>query len=554
MIKNEPYPLVSSLFITREAWPVNLVRCLTSVHTENSLGPGHPPLPVYVPLDQIYQNTQPKMATTNAQRGPGEVSQQTSNKWQHSTKDIWNRSTRAWYESKDRYHQATVEAYHRSTDSLSNSQSRCQQGTTDAWRRSSNSLSNSKDRCHQSTMDLWQRSSNTWKNSKTRCRQSTAEMLSRSAIKLYQSTDRLHKSPYASDRALENSNQSTQASKSNPSLPSSLHRNSLPAESFSQCTQFSQPSTSPNPSQDSQPPQYSTLPKSPQNSQSSQSSPSSDTSTDSMPPKYQIIDPSSDDKSQDQQIRELLNMTDHTFFRLHQAKQLRNSKSVLLGEIEHNWINSTITDAQRTGQDLAKLVEPHRLDMAKRKGKITAANKKRWKLEDCQKACEKQASLILHQDRLDKVFTHLQNIVTTEEETSPELSPNSVESHPDTIPELEATKPPLAELIGDAEFIPAPAELPSDSNPETIIAELPCDSPILRAKPVQPVPKIIITRTPEDISVEYIGSPTTPDHSKNETNEMNEVIAWKQTRNDVRLQQSASLSNIIADMDNARIK
>ncbi|CAI7652650.1 unnamed protein product [Penicillium pancosmium] len=507
------------------------------------------------------------MATANAQTQADELPQQPANKWQQSTKDVWRRSTQAWSDSKERYHQATVEAWHRSSDSLSNTKNRYEQSTADVWHRSSNSVTSSKNRCHQSTVDAWQRSTNTWKNSKTRCRQSTADMLNRSAVKLYQSTDRLQKLPCAPNKALENhQTQNIQGSQSMTSLPSSLHQQpSLPAEPSLQNTQWPQPVASPKSTPNSQPAQFSTISESPQASQSSQSSESpissnssqsahslSESSTDTMPPKYQLIDPSSKDQQQELQIRELLNMTDNTFFQLHQAKQLRNSKSGLLGEIEHQWINSTINDALQSGQ------KPHRLDMVKRKGKITSSNKKRWKNEDCLKAYEKQSDLILHLERLDKVFTHLKNLTPPQEETS-KSGPDSNESHPQLFSELEAARKPTPELAGDTERAPglidpqAPIELPSDSIPQTFIAELPGDVTSLKPQSAKPVPKIIITRTPENISVEYIGSPATPDQPRHENDEMNQILGWKQTRNDVRLHQSASLSNIIAEMDNARI-
>ncbi|KAJ5973699.1 hypothetical protein N7481_010909 [Penicillium waksmanii] len=513
------------------------------------------------------------MATANAQTQADELPQQPANKCQQSTKleDMWRRSTQAWSDSKERYHQATVEAWHRSSDSLSNTKSRYEQNTADAWHRSSNSVTSSKDRCHQSTMDAWQRSTDTWKNSKTRCRQSAAEMLNRSAVKLYQSTDRLQNLSYTPNNAFENhQTQIIKASQSTASLPSSLHQQpSLPAEPSSQNTQWSQPLTSPKSSPNPQLPQKFTVPESPQTSQSSQSSespissnssqsahPLSECSTDTMPPKYQLIDPSSKDQQQELQIRELLNMTDNTFFQLHQAKQLRNSKSGLLGEIEHQWINSTINDALQSGQSLVKLLEPHRLDMVKRKGKITSSNKKRWKNEDCLKAYEKQSNLILHQERLDKVFTHLKNLSPAQTSKS---GPDSNELHPRSFSELEAARKPTPELTGDTERtsglieLQAPIELPSDSVPQAIIAELPGDATSLKTESAKPVPKIIITRTPENISVEYIGSPATPDQPRHENDEINQILGWKQTRNDVRLHQSTSLSNIIAEMDNARI-
>jgi len=495
------------------------------------------------------------MAAANPQNKESEETQRITDKWQDSTKDIWRRSTQVWSDSKDRYHQATLETWHRSSDSLANSKNRYEQSTTEAWRRSSMTLAQSKERCQQSTMDAWQRSTNSWKSSKARCRQSTAEMLSRSAMKLYQSTNQLQRLPHGQTKSSDNQIQTIQPSESTPALPSSLQH---------QTSQSSEPAS--RNSYPSQPPSYYSSTESPQSIQSSEttissSSPQtaeapSQSPTAPMPSKYNLIDPSSKDQKQDEQIRELFNMTDHTFFQLHQTKQLQKAKSELLGEIEYQWIDSAINDARRMSQDLAKLLEPHRLDMVKRKGKIGSSNKKRWKNEDCQKAYEKQSRLFRHQESLDKVFAHLQSLSSEQRHTpvsSPDTSPDSQEPHPVITPELDAVRP-VAELTGDAIFAPTPAELASESKPETVIAELPGDTTVAPSESPRSVPKIIITRTPENISVEYLGSPATPDQPYHESHEMNEILGWKQTRNDVRLHQSASLSNIIAEMDNARIK
>ncbi|KAJ5085773.1 hypothetical protein N7532_010544 [Penicillium argentinense] len=461
--------------------------------------------------------------SSDTQSRPGEQVQQSTNKWQQSTKDLWRRSTQVWSDSKDKCHQSTMEAWHRSSDSLANSKQRYQQSTAEAWHRSTN----------------------TWVDSKTRCRQSTADMLNRSATKLYQSTDRLQRLPQTSNKAIESNAIKHRASKSVESL-STLSRQ--PSPSIQTSPQNTQPQsyTSPPSSEATQSPQSG---PSSESSQSTQSP--SEASTDTALPKYDMIDPFSKGQKQEQQIRQLLNMTDQTFFQIHQAKQLRNSKSALLGEIEHNWINSIITDALHVGQDLAKLVEPHRLDMAKRKGKITSANRKRWKIEDCQKAQEKQSRLILHQDRLSRVFTHLRDLTESQK-----TSPDSEQGKEEDIAELGTSETSIPELSGDSQFVSpvAPAELPSDPIPTTVIAELPGDSALVVANPTPQIPKIIITQTPGDVSVEYLGSPDTPDHASHETNELDEILAWRHARNDVRSQQSTSLSNIIARMDSARVE
>lgn len=243
-----------------------------------------------------------------------------------------------------------------------------------------------------------------------------------------------------------------------------------------------------------------------------------------------------------------------------------------LGEIEHNWINSTIVDADDSARELADLLEHCRLDMAKRKGKgkISSTNRKQWKFQGRGRAKEKQARLVRYQCRLDRVLSHLGNLENSQEapaqepglNTTAELSvaepaAKSAELSSDVSPDAVAELP--SDVLPKLEI--AVAELPSSSaaitrKPVPFIAELPGDSTIICVQPAQmaiDIPKIIVTSTPDESSFTIGESPNTP-IANPESKELNEILAWKETRNSIRLQQSESLSKIVSRMESTRSK
>jgi hypothetical protein len=288
------------------------------------------------------------------------------------------------------------------------------------------------------------------------------------------------------------------------------------------------------------------------------------------------VDLSIQKRRPDEQIRGLLKFTDHVSSQVQKAKRLRDSKSTHLGEIEHNWINSTIVDADDSARELAALLELCRLDMAKRKGKgkISSTNRKQWKFQGRGRAEEKQSHLVRYQCRLDRVLDHLENLKIPQEipaqepaaTTAAELS--VAEPVAKSVAELssDTTLVSVAELPPEpktpvAELRSSPGTLPSSSGtiirkPVPFIAELPGDSAMIKIQSTwtaRNIPKIIVTNTPDESSFTLVGSPDTP-NATYESRELNEILSWKDTRNSIRLQQSESLSKIVSSMESTRSK
>lgn len=467
------------------------------------------------------------------------------------------------------------ELWHQSTAKWQQSTNKLQQSTTEVWRRSATAWHDSKGRCHQTTMEAWHKSADSWNHSKTMCRQLTAGM-ARSANRIYQSTDGLQHM-YLLEYQAEQKKPPTEQS----SEPASLPTENIPHTPESpQAVQLEKTRSLTETSKSSQPKISTTSPSSQPSPVSSISSPStsspqspSETATNLTATSPLSVDLSIKKRRPDEQIRGLLKFTDHVSSQVKEAKRLRDSKSTQLGEIEHNWINSTIVDADDSARELADLLELCRLDMAKRKGrgKISSKNRKHWKFQGRGRAEEKQSRLVRYQCRLDRVLNHLENLKLP-------LESPAHENAAETAAELSTTDPgakSVAELSSDVSPHPV-AELPSDMSqePKTSVVELPSLSGTIMRKPVpalaelpgdrtiiciQPpqiartIPKIIVTNTPDDSSFTLVGSPDTP-NATYESRELNELMSWKETRNSIRLQQSESLSKIVSKLDSTRSK
>lgn len=246
------------------------------------------------------------------------------------------------------------------------------------------------------------------------------------------------------------------------------------------------------------------------------------------------IDTVDEQGSEEEQIRDILNLTDQVVYQASQAKHLRKSKSNLLGEIELSWIDSTIAEASEAARHLAKRVEPYRLEILKRKGKLRSSHRKSWRLVDYHSACERLAELTLHQKRLEKAMEHLQN------------APNPTQNSDDNF-KLEAA----AELSDAAQVTTTTFELPCDpvrASPqsETTLVDL-SGSPVVEARlPSWSIPKIIVTQAPDGVFFDHHSEETDEEFRADESNELDEVLQWDQTRHEIRLRQSESLSNIVA--------
>ncbi|KAJ5219056.1 uncharacterized protein N7498_001155 [Penicillium cinerascens] len=360
-------------------------------------------------------------------------------------------------------------------------------------------------------MEAWKRSADTWVQSKTRCRRSTANILNRSASKLHETSERFYRHSLPPERMCDENKEEV-----TPELDETTASTSP--------TQYSQHSPSP---------------KSPQHSQSPRSLPQ--TETDSVEPKHASINiPETTQKTPEKQLLQLLNQTDQVVYKASQARRLRNSQAESLGEIEHSWISSTISDADNAARDLTKLLEPYRLDMVRHKGKMKGANRKRWSLEDSQLARERLSGLTLFQSRLDRAVDHLKGVISHPE--SPQAIDSDIVSELPT--ETRENTPPYVEL---------PCEPSSfESQSATIIAELSENTPINFGSPT-PLPKIIVTQPPDEIMLEHTESPD-EGQANHESHEMDEALYWDQTRNSIQIQQSESFSNIIAKMELTRVE
>ncbi|GLI78085.1 hypothetical protein PoHVEF18_006384 [Penicillium ochrochloron] len=489
------------------------------------------------------------------------------------------------------------ELWQQSTAKLQHSTTKWQQSTTEVWRRSTTAWHDTKDRCHQTTMETWHKSADSWKNSKDMCRQSTAGMLARSANRIYQSTDRLqqmhlleHPTEQKKLLAEQNSHLSSISTTNIPQISESpqderpAETRSLPEISKSPQPEISSKPTQPEVSYPSPLSPSSQTQISPVSSVSSPSTASpqspSQLGTDSTATSSLSVDLSIQKRRPDEQVRALLKFTDHVSSQVQKATRMRDSKSTQLGEIEHNWINSTIVDADDSARELAALLELCRLDMAKRKGKgkISSTNRKQWKFQGRGRAEEKQSRLVRYQCRLDRVLDHLENLKIPQEVPAQEPAAKTAAELSVTISVAKS----VAELSSDASPDPA-AELPSYVSPEPktpvtelpsssgtlsvssgtiirkpvpFIAELPGDSAIVQIQPAwtaKNIPKIIVTNTPDDSSFTLVESPDTP-NATYESRELNEILSWKETRNSIRLQQSESLSKIVSSMESTRSK
>lgn len=253
---------------------------------------------------------------------------------------------------------------------------------------------------------------------------------------------------------------------------------------------------------------------------------------------YAIQTPNGHD-SAEEQIRDILNLTDQVMYQANHTMQLKTSKSYLLGEIELDWINSTILEASSAARDLAKLVEPYRLDMLKRKGKMRSAHRKSWSLVDYQSACERFSGLMVHREKLEIVSKHLQGVSELKQHSSNESSGEVVAELPETVEPCSS----VMELHSE----PASTTPQSD----TTLVELPGKSPISKSQSLQPVPKIIVTQAPDDpLSEDMEGFET--EIFTHEDEETSDAPYWEQTCDSIRPQQSESLSDIVAKMESTR--
>ncbi|KAJ6119545.1 hypothetical protein N7523_003825 [Penicillium sp. IBT 18751x] len=390
-------------------------------------------------------------------------------------------------------------------------------------------------------MEAWHRSADTWVNSKTRCRQSTADVLVKSANKWHQTAERLYQNPIRSEARNEGKlveqpseeRASPISTRPTPS-PTSPHPSQSPTSSHS-----SQSPTSPTSSSSSSPIRQSRQAPSP--------------SKMDMDMSHMVETKKSIDVSEitlEKQVLEIINLTDQVLYRAASAKQLKEFKPQLLGEIEYNWIFATISDAGNAARDLAKFVEPYRLELLKHKGKLKSTTRKRWILKDSQLALERRSRLYLFQERLDRAINHLTGDITPpmsprqyNDAVTAELPPQESCSA-----QMSSTEVPRETRVPSSSYAELPARSSHDSDPASGVAELPGDGPRTQVMPLNPVPRIIVTQAPGEMILDRA---ELPDHEQYmyEAYELDGTLHWDETRDNIRMQQSESLANIVAKMD-----
>lgn len=276
-------------------------------------------------------------------------------------------------------------------------------------------------------------------------------------------------------------------------------------------------------------------------------------------------------KAAAKQARALIELTSDISDELKEAQLLCDLKRDQLGEIELDWISTTITDAESANQDLARLVEPLKADMTNNKGKTTHANRKRWRRQDCDRAREMYDHVIAQREHLKGAIDHLSEVkprplvIRKPVEEPKETAVTPVAELPVEDEEIIQSLPAITELPFDPIYIPLElaedfSELPGDSAP--VPSELPGDLPLVNSAlpdssthansaPQPSIPRIIVTQSAGDLLDQEMRSPDI-DFSDHTTSEMHDNLAWKQTRNDYRDQQSASFVKIISKMDTKR--
>lgn len=311
-----------------------------------------------------------------------------------------------------------------------------QRSTRDLVGRSTAMWDNSKYRYHQSTMEIWHKSADSLNGSKDRCHQSVKLMLYRSVSKWNQSADQLHRVARIEDT-----------------------KQHVPARDGQ--------------TQGQTPPQSRFYSRE-LNSQSTNSSPNPKTTSPSAKVKSiisaSVTGPS---LSTEEQIEEFYEATVLVNSTAKQTRQLRDDKRTDLGEIELEWINSTINDAENAANDLAAFANQFK--------QISHQNRSGWKRRDYEVALKKESHMLLSHGKLRTVLSHLGSLQTTLGKDKAFFSP----------PKVSTVASPISELPCETSVIS--------------VFGLQCLSPV---KIERPIPKIIVTQYDGDYDDNEIYSHT----------------------------------------------
>ena len=186
--------------------------------------------------------------------------------------------------------------------------------------------------------------------------------------------------------------------------------------------------------------------------QSNISTVSSATTAVEVPTKTQPIQPASAVKSSaspKEQIGALYNAASATSLLVDQTRRLRDDRSHILGEIELDWVNSTITEADETSNNLSSFIQPFWVAHCK-EADDEALERKIWTRHDIQRALKKESRMLQAHSKVETVFGHLASLPAEMNISSAELKDVEVLAlH--GISELPTTRVvSVAELPGDS--------------------------------------------------------------------------------------------------------
>lgn len=284
-------------------------------------------------------------------------------------------------------------------------------------------------------MGAWNKSIDAWVSSKERCQESATSAVDRSVAKWNQSADQMHQAVRVQQSVNRRSTRPSQT-KDNTSPPSS------PDSSKSTSRFYAQSNTS---------------------------TPSSPVTKVEVPVlntkvvrQSSVVDSSLSPKDQ---IGALHDAATATGSLVERTKQLRDDRNHILGEIELDWVNSTIAEADSTSSDLSTFIQPF---WASQYNKETT-ERKSLSRRDIQRALKKESRMLDAHSKVETVFGHLESLPAELNITSVELkdveSPTS-----EGIAELPTTRVVfIAELPGDSPIASHGAGLPSSMTIPTIV-------------------------------------------------------------------------------------
>lgn len=150
-------------------------------------------------------------------------------------------------------------------------------------------------------------------------------------------------------------------------------------------------------------------------------------------------------KAVGEQTRDLLDSTEHVLKSLQVARTIRHKKSTHLDSAEKKWIDDVLANTEKTLNNVAALIEPARVDMQTKFGRIGLLNRGLFVFRDSPKVATNLARLNLASQSLNAAM----NILCTREGHtsihSPNMEPLTRKDHGLSIRDTLKAPPPYEE-------------------------------------------------------------------------------------------------------------